>query len=211
MALREKPWDCALSSSTAAACRKRRLDPDGFEKSVGYRQTAAGERIVYPWDEMKDGDFFYAPLRGSSKAQRTAFLQAAARHDIEISVSLELGNTCFRVIRVLGNISKVKSAARERGAYAPSSDIDAYYKRQAAWRRDGRSDHLPATDIADPLPTPPPRPAVPHPVAPLGTGVDAREARDKLVAEQRRRAAMELAGLDPDEDEDYMGVGSNSP
>lgn len=46
-------------------------------------------------------------------------------------------------------------------------------------------------------------------MAPLGADATARLDRAAMLREAQRRARMELAGLDPDEDEDLLGVGGN--
>lgn len=211
MAVREKPWDCALSSETGNAVRKRRLSPDGVELPVGKKSTRAGMRFEYPWSKLMDGDFFIVPIHGSRNSMTVGFRQAAARHDIEISISewQRDGEECFRVIRVIGGIRKIKAAARTRGVFAPSSDIEAYYRRQAEARRAREGvDAAPATTPPAPLADAPGGTPGAALLAPLGTDAVRRYDRDALMTEQRKRAAMELAGLDPDEDEDFMGVGN---
>jgi hypothetical protein len=209
MARREKPWDCAMSSETGNLVRKRRMNPDGVERQVKQKTTRAGLRYVFPWGELEDGDFFIVPTpkEGSRQSMLVGFRQAAARHDIEISVAVwdREGEECFRVIRVIGGIRKIKAAARQRGAFAPASDVEAYYARQAARRRGDGGSMPAATSIA---PTPPEASPVATDAAltaPLGTDAERRYDREQLLAERRRAAARELAGMDPD-DEDVMGV-----
>lgn len=210
MAVREKAWDCAMSAETGNMVRKRRLNPDGVEIPVTKKTTRAGPRHEYPWAKMGDGDFFIVPVHGSRNSMTVGFRQAAARHDIEISISAwqRDGEECFRVIRVIGGIRKIKAAARTRGVFAPSSDIEAYYRRQSEARRARGVDSPGATTTPPALVDAPPRGPGAPPLAPLGTDAVRRYDRDAMMAEQRRRAALELAGLDPDEDEDIMGVGN---
>lgn len=215
MPRREKAHDCALSSETAVVVRKRRMNPDGVEHKVGTHSNRAGVRNVYPWSALRDGDFFVVPIQGSEKAMRVAFQQAAARHDFEISIhpwNIESPDgpiPAFRVVRIIGGIAKIKAAARSRGAHAPSSDVQYFRRRQSAWARGEGLTTPPAMSIA---PTPPPTAPVPigtSPVAPLGADATARLDRAAMLREAQRRARMELAGLDPDEDEDLLGVGGN--
>jgi len=165
---------------------------------------------------MLDGDFFIVPITGSEKAMKVAFQQAAARHDIEISIhpwemETEEGEPipAFRVVRVIGGIRKIKAEARKRGVHAPSSDVKRFYRRQAAWRRGEGLTTPPAISIAPTLPTAPPVPIGEAATAPLGTDAGRRYDREQRLAEVKRRAALELAGLNPDEDEDIMGVGGD--
>lgn len=214
MPRREKPWDCALASETACAVRKRRMNPDGVEHPVSRKLTKAGLRNILPWGALGDGDFFIVEANKAVDAQRVSFCQAAARHDIEISVHPWKINTdggepisAFRVIRVIGGIRKIKAEARRRGANAPSSDIKHYYHRQRAARRGEVVTTHPAISIAPTPPTAPPVAPGEAATAPLGTDAGRRYDRAAQMAENLRRARMLEAGLDPDEDEDFMGVG----
>ena len=206
----ERPWDIALASITANAVRLRRKNPDGEERKVRYQKTDTGVIRRYPWDEMIDGDYFIVPIEGSKNAMVTTFRQAAARKDIEVSIhdwAIEKGSDvtpAFRVTRIMGNIRKVKALARERGAKAPHQKKEDIYKRQREARRRRRDgEDTPSIGIVTVLPSTPteaPGAVGSAPVAPL------QYDRRERLAEARRKAAMELTGLDPDEDEDYMGV-----
>jgi hypothetical protein len=187
--------------------------PDGAERKVVSKLVGGKWRHRFPWEQLNDGDFFIVPITGNDRAMRVSFQQAAARHDIEISIhpsrvgppGEEVDG--FRVCRIIGGIHKIKAEARKRGANTPSSDIKQYYRRQAAWRRGEPLTTPPAMSIA---PTPPTAPLVPigeAATAPLGTDAQQRYDREQRLAEARRRAEIELAGIDPDEDFNVMGVG----
>lgn len=202
-----KPWDCAIPEATLALVKDRRLAPDGNEWQVGTVLRDGVEVLSYPWKDMKVGDYFIAPIRGSKGAMLTTFRQTAARYNWEISISnWEVdGHPYLRVTKVLEGIAGIKKMARERGAHAPMADVKAraeYHKRRRRGETttDGLSKAALAIAPVSILPSDPTAPVV-HRAPAAELDYD----RAAKMAEIRRLAALEKAGLDED-DEDFMGV-----
>jgi len=183
---------------------RRRISPDGVERNI--RTFKRGKEVVYayPWTKMLVGDFFVAPVGGRSKAgMQVAFRQAAARHDIEVSIqpwTMGDGSEAFRVIKVQENIKAVKrKAAAIRGINIPASDgrwLDrrkTYARVSAGIREDERP---------KPVTVSPSRPSRPPVSVEEGPSADIGYDRAERLRKAREAAAADL-GLEP-EDVNYF-------
>lgn len=82
-----RPYDRFMGERQLDKARKLRINPDGAEHLIKFKTTAAGKLPIYPWTKLLLGDYFLAPIGTRSiKAMRVSLLQAAARHDLELSV-----------------------------------------------------------------------------------------------------------------------------
>lgn len=200
-----------MSESLLQRAKERRMAPDG-EEQICTRVPRNGELVnKYPWEKMQIGDYFIAPIIGSKNSMLTVFRQTAARLDWEVAIAdvVRDGQKCIRVTKILEGIAKIKAVARSRGAYAPSSDVDAR-KRYLLRRRMGSG--VP-TDEAAPIAPVSILPSLPEaPIAAINPAQDFQYDRQKMLDEARLKAAKEdafrNAGLDED-DEDFMGVFKN--
>lgn len=119
-----RDWDPLLSPDHLKLVRRRREEPDGMERRVRVAKRADQEINVYPWKEMRDGDYFIVPMRrGDEKerlSMRNAFREASCRYDYEIQVkSWEINSggeliPGLRVTRIQPNLRKLKQQAAER-------------------------------------------------------------------------------------------------
>ncbi len=199
-----REWDSLLPVEKVRTIRERRLYPDGNKHQVTTRMHGGKELNVYPWSEMKDGDFFEVKIKASREAMNVHFRQSAAINNIEVVVAdITIDNEpALMVTRILGGVNELK---KKLGL--PTFDVKKKYERVRGWRKGSKP------TLAFKIPTPDrakvPESEEPPKVSPV-VGSGATDFHDDYVerlAEMRRKAIREAAGLD-DEDEDVMGVTS---
>ena len=203
----ERPWDVALTTAARKRAFDNRKNPTGDKVPVAEAERAGKTVNVYPWTKLEEGDFFVAKVRGSENAMLTTFRQAAAKHDMEVAIHPwdDEESQYFRVTCVLKGISRIKARARSMGAHAPSFN----WRKAEEYRTKRRSKTEEDASGVSILPSDPST----LPVHVDGVPLDEEGARAALLATRREaikrhleRAAMEEVGLDPEEDEDYMGI-----
>lgn len=197
-----REWDSLLPIEKIRAVRERRLYPDGNRHKIETRTHGGKEINVYPWEKMKDGDFFEVKIKASREAMNVHFRQSAAKHDIEIVVADTFLNNepALMVTRIMDGVNGLK---KKLGL--PVFDVKKRNARVRGWRKGSR------TQLGFKIPTPERAKIVdkdePPEISPI-VGSGATDFHDEYVerlAEMRRKAIREAAGLE-DEDEDIMGV-----
>jgi len=154
-----RPYDLAMAPGFLEQVRQRRLNPTG--ELLDVRHTGpTGQRLLYPWDQMKLGDFFFVPILGRRVAAlQVRFRQVAARRDWELTVIRvnRNGQPHLRVCLTCVEVGALKKKAKHYHGVTglPVSDGRWAAARALRWRRVVASSQ-PRLVPATPLPAPPP-------------------------------------------------------
>lgn len=194
MTIPRRKWDSAIPREDLDVVISRRSAPDGKQHNAKWDDVT--NKWTYPWNSMKDGDYFVVQIRGSAEAMRVLFRQTAARKDFEVSVQPVVvdGEDCFRVVKVISGIAALKKAVGFK-----------------AFNVKGRREYLNAHSRKKGPPRPKPeRKTVPisEPTEPVAGKTKVVEDQIDLLELRRQRilaAKREAAGL-PVDQPDFMGV-----
>ena len=108
MSIPRRKWDRVIPREDLDAIIARRKFPDGRERKANWDDV--NDRWSYPWDKMKEGDYFVVRVNGSPESMKTLFRQTAARKDFEVAVTAIYidGDLHLRATRVLNGIAALK-------------------------------------------------------------------------------------------------------
>lgn len=124
-----RPWDRAMSKPQLEKAKRIRESPTGVERKVKTIMRGTEAVKIYPWAEMKEGDFFVVPMRYGDEFERRSykntFRAAACRYDYEIQVLSWLVNVRgeekkgLRVTMVQHGLAELKRKAAEMRGERP--------------------------------------------------------------------------------------------
>lgn len=138
--LLDRPYDVAIPGNLIAKIKERRHSPDGQPIAVREKGRGSERVFVYPWRKMQLGDFFVAPIGDrSEKSMRTAFYQAAARHDFEIAVKpykLPGGAPGLRVTLVIIGVKQYRIKSDEFTGKKTTISDGRWKQRHRTWEQE---------------------------------------------------------------------------
>lgn len=141
MDAKSRPYDDFIPLPLLRDIQKRRQSPDGVLHQLKTTKRAGRVVYAYPWSKMELGDFFIVPIGNrSKKAVRIAFYQAAARHDLEISVkewTMPDGSPGYRVGVTIIGVNKYRLKAVSKGIDIKVSD-GRWRERKKRWEQNQR-------------------------------------------------------------------------
>lgn len=194
-----RPWDPGIPEKHRELVRARRKCPTGIKWDVRIKHRGGVTVWEYPWSSMKDGDFFVVPI-SKYDSQVTTFRQTASRNNFEVAIHVVTvdGKKMFRVCKVITGVRAFKLSAKRLGRNVPIHDPDRRRRYAKDYRKGRASAPVSAVTVVPSKYEPP--------VAEQTIVTEANYDRAAALKEARRRAAFEEAGLDPDLDEDVMGI-----
>lgn len=199
-----RPWDAALDRALVPVVRMRRVRPDGRRLPVPTRMRSGEPIRIYPFKDMKDGDYFIVPMRGKSLgAFQVLMRQKSAQLDLELQVTkvYDEDELWVRVTRIMKGVNwykmkvgmKLFDVRRRkeyfRSRYQPEQDENRYMglpdnsspPNFGAELRDPEPE-IEEEPVEDPIPEAKKEPVV----------EDSKERFRKLMAEKIKEAKKEL-------------------